>query len=307
MSDFADQSSVDTAQLQQRLKAQANAWRRILDHSAEGIVIIDDAGIVREVNRAAASWLQQPVDQILGQPWARPLRDGPIELQTTDRAVQLEAQLEPIEWNDHPAHLIMLRPASPINPLAAEAYATLLLAIPEAALITRLSDGLIMGANDFACQALGYAREALIGQSVAQINAWTEPDERTVFINRLRDKAICQDFATSFRTSAGQTIPVLLSGRVVELDGQPCILAVARNISEWRQMEEALQASLERYRTLIQNVPLAIYRTTPGGCRCGTRRPSACLAGARQKRSTISTRSFLPLTPNSSSKTTAEF
>ncbi len=237
----------------------------MLAYIDEGVVIVDDAGIVREVNRAAASWLQQPVDQIIGQPWTGPLASGPIELPVADRAAHFEAQLEPIEWNDHPAYLIMLRPALPAKQLTAEAYATMLHALPEIVLITRLSDGAIVEASDFAQQALGHSREALLNQSATHLNAWVDPREQAVFLNHLRDKGLCQDFATSFRTSAGEVIPILLTGRVIELDGEPYILSIARSISEWRQMEEALQASLERYRTLIQNVPLAIYRTTPGG------------------------------------------
>jgi PAS domain S-box-containing protein len=264
MSDKAVPSTTDTSYWQQRLHAQDLGWRRVLDHIDEGIVIVDHTGVMREVNRTAADWLQQPIAQLVGQPWAGPLVSGPCELKVADQSAYFEAQLEPIEWNDHPAHLIVLRPAAPANQLTAAACATLLHAIPEVVLITRLSDGLVIGASDFAQQALGYSREALIGHAVSPINAWAEPDEQTVFISRLRDTGLCQNFATSFRTRTGQTIPVLLSGRVVELDGQPCILSVARNISEWQQLEEALQASRERYRTLIHNVSIAIYRTTPG-------------------------------------------
>lgn len=220
MSDIPVPSAADASYLQQRLRAQTNCWRRVLDHIDEGVVIVDHTGVIREVNRAAASWLQQPDDQLIGQPWDAPLVTGPFELNVADQVAYFEAELEPIEWNEHPAHLIMLRPAAPANQLTAAACTTLLHAIPEVVLITRLSAGLIVEASDF---------------------------------------------ATSFRTSAGQVMPVLVSGRVVELDGQACVLLIACNISEWRQMEEALQTSRERYRTLIQNVPLAIYRTTPGG------------------------------------------
>jgi PAS domain S-box-containing protein len=257
-------SAAGTSSLPPRQQAQPHDWRRVLDQLAEGVVIVDQLGVVREVNRAAANWLQQPADQIIGQRWGGPLTSGPIELPVSDQTLQLEAQLEPIAWGDHSASLIMLRPATRVEPLTIEAYASMLHAIPDVVLITRLSDGVIMAASDLAQEALGYSRGALIGQSALQINAWVEPDERAVFVSHLRDKGICQNFATSFRISGGRTIPVLLSGRVIELDGQACILAIVRNISEWRQMEEALQASRERYRTLIQNVPLAIYRTTPG-------------------------------------------
>ena len=228
MSDEAVPSTADTPSLPQ------NGWSRVLAHLDEGVVIVDETGVVREVNRAAAGWLQQSADQLIGQPWIGPLVSGSIELQVADRAAHFEVQLDPIEWNDHPAHLILLRPEAQTKPLTIEAYARVLHAIPDVVLITRLSDGVIMAASDFAQQALGYSREALIGQSTLQIEAWAEPEERAVFIGHLRNKGICQNFATSFRVSGGQILPALLSGRVVELEGQPCILAIVRNISEWR-------------------------------------------------------------------------
>ena len=136
--------------------------------------------------------------------------------------------------------------------------------IPELILISRLASGLILDVNDAAEPLLGYPRAALTGRSLADVSVWNEPAEYHIFVDRLREKGYYHNLAATFRTATGATVPVLVSGCLVELEGQPCIVSISRDMAEHRLMEEALRASRERYRTLVQNVPIAIYRTTPG-------------------------------------------
>jgi len=147
---------------------------------------------------------------------------------------------------------------------SADKFTRVFRAIPELILISRLADGLILEANDAAEQFLGYPRAALAGRSLLDIGLWIEPAEYQIFVDRLRKKGYYHNLATSFRTAAGATVPMLVSGCMVELEGQPCLVCVSRDMTEHRRMEEALRAGRERYRTLINNVPIAVYRTTPG-------------------------------------------
>jgi PAS domain S-box-containing protein len=60
---------------------------------------------------------------------------------------------------------------------------------------------------------------------------------------------------------------MLERGKVVEWDevGQPTrVVGANTDISERKQAEAALQSSEERYRTLVDNLPIGVYRTTPG-------------------------------------------
>jgi PAS domain S-box-containing protein len=137
-------------------------------------------------------------------------------------------------------------------------------AIPELILINRIADGLILEVNDAAQQFLGYSRAALTGQSLADVHLWNEPAEYQIFLDRLLEKGCYHNLAAAFRTATGDTVPMLVSGCLVELEGQSCIVSISRDMTEHRRMEEALRAGHERYRTLVENVPIAVYRTTPG-------------------------------------------
>ncbi|MCK4754687.1 MAG: PAS domain S-box protein, partial [Calditrichia bacterium] len=63
--------------------------------------------------------------------------------------------------------------------------------------------------------------------------------------------------------SGGEEFSMEISLSTGRSDGKNFIVAVARDISSKKQALAALKASEEKYRTLQENLPLGIYRSTP--------------------------------------------
>jgi PAS domain-containing protein len=77
-------------------------------------------------------------------------------------------------------------------------------------------------------------------------------------------------YAPDFRlkSKSGDWVWVQSKGAVVEWDkaGRPLrMLGVHQDITERKQMEEALRESESRYRTVIENIQDIFYRTDKGG------------------------------------------
>lgn len=125
-------------------------------------------------------------------------------------------------------------------------------------------NGRFIYVNNAACKSLGYSREELLSMGVSDIDPdfsedvwpshWVELKQRGAMILR-----------THHRKKDGRVFPVEIATNYSEFDGVGYNCAFARDLTAQVKSEEALRESEERYRNLIEQMPDAIYRSTPEG------------------------------------------
>jgi PAS domain S-box-containing protein len=118
---------------------------------------------------------------------------------------------------------------------------------PDAALITRLDDGMIVDINNGFTALSGFSREETIGKSSFETNIWKNPADRKKLVGELREKGFRENFEAEFLRKDGSPIFGLMSAKVINLHGLPHIMSVTRDITERKRAEEALQLSYERF------------------------------------------------------------
>ncbi|MEE9418252.1 MAG: PAS domain S-box protein, partial [Desulfatiglandaceae bacterium] len=120
-------------------------------------------------------------------------------------------------------------------------------------------------------------------QAFAKIFGYTSPDElvgKNIWETLIDPEEWAELKARNAKTLSGKPIPVHPGWKGIRKDGtsiwiqstaspislrdRPASLAFYLDVTELKKAEEALRESEERYRTLVQNVPIAVYRTTPG-------------------------------------------
>lgn len=129
---------------------------------------------------------------------------------------------------------------------------------PDSININRLADGVFIEVNDGFTKVTGYTREDVLGRTSLEIDIWANPEERSRLVAELLSLGEVTNFESTFRMKDGTEKIGLMSASIIEVDGQQCILSIARDISERKQMECDLRESEKRYRLLADNAPTGI-------------------------------------------------
>ncbi len=138
-------------------------------------------------------------------------------------------------------------------------------ASPDSMTISTLDEGRVIEANQAFTRQYGWTREEVIGKCGPELGIWAEPADRARLAAQLRQTGRTGQFECVLRTKSGELRTALISADVLTLDGQPCMLCLAHDITERKIREEALYASEERFRTLVQNIDAGIVLFSPEG------------------------------------------
>lgn len=131
-------------------------------------------------------------------------------------------------------------------------YRSLLEMAPFPAVLTRVSDGVLLYGNHRAEVQFGIKREAGIGQ--AADNFYEEPSERTRFIEAMESMKHVEDLEVRMRRQDGSAFWALVSASIVEFDNEPAIFAAINDITSRKNTDAALREQEEFFRLIAENM-----------------------------------------------------
>jgi PAS domain S-box-containing protein len=111
--------------------------------------------------------------------------------------------------------------------------------------INRLSDGRYLEVNEAFVGAFGYTREEAIATSSGALGIWADPIRLRQFLQTLRVNGCVVNWEMDARAKDARIDPYLISAKVIELDGEECVVTIARNIRAIKQTETELIAARE--------------------------------------------------------------
>ena len=132
---------------------------------------------------------------------------------------------------------------------------------PVAISVSRLADGEVLEVNDAFAKMFGYARGQLDLHTALLRSAFQSPHERRAMAASLTADNSISNYETQLRTGGGNTINVLFSAEVIELDGESHLLCLYNDITERKLTERALRLSEEQFRSIVETTKDWIWST----------------------------------------------
>lgn len=123
---------------------------------------------------------------------------------------------------------------------------------PDSITITYMRDGTILEANEGFEKITGFSRNEMIGKSMRKLGFWKDDTRRQELFRTLDDESRVRGFEAEFIVKGGRVRKCLISAEMVELNDEPCILAVTEDITEREKADRALRATTEKLRTQHQ-------------------------------------------------------
>ena len=175
-----------------------------------------------------------------------------------------------LDLDDGAPHMILLAIEDVTDRQRAEAATALLAAIVNSsddAIIGKDLAGVITSWNKSAERLFGYTAREAIGQPITMLSPPDRQQEQSEILERLKRGESVNHFETVRVTKNGSRLEISLTISPIK-DAKGQIIGaskIARDITKRKRAEEALHVSEERYRTLFDFDPVAIYSCDASG------------------------------------------
>ena len=124
---------------------------------------------------------------------------------------------------------------------------------PDAITITERESGRYIEVNEGFCRLTGFKTEEVIGYNSLEFNLWANPEERLLLIERVRQEGRVHHLEMQGLHRDGSSRLVEVSVEPIDLDGVPCLLLTARDISELKEAQA--QVRHLAYHDPLTNLP----------------------------------------------------
>src|SRR5262249_3659721 len=124
-------------------------------------------------------------------------------------------------------------------------------ASPDAIILLDITNGYYIDVNPGFQRLFEYSRDEVVGHTSREFELWVNPQDRKTVVGLFSKQGVVSEFEVRWWSKSGTIREVLLSVEGIELDGIPCALSFAHDVTERRELERELIEISERERQRI--------------------------------------------------------
>ncbi len=289
-----EETIAELTHMEKALQESEEKYRSLVERANDGIAIIQDT-LFKYVNPRLAEIGNSTVEELVGTPFTdyihpdelpkvvgfykmrmageniNPVYETVI-VREDGSPVQVEINAGITTYKGRPADLVIVRDITERKKMEAdlhkseEEFRNLFELAPDAILTLNL-EGTITSCNTAAAAMTGYSKDEIVGLHISKLK-FLQKKDIPLHLQSLSSLVLGESVELpeitwihkdgTVHVSEARVQPVKERGKVVRL------LVISRDITEHKKAEEALKESEEKYRTLIENLNVGVYRVTPG-------------------------------------------
>ena len=129
---------------------------------------------------------------------------------------------------------------------------------PEPITITTLESGYYVEVNDAWVEDCGYERSEAIGKTGLDLRIWLSPTDRMLFLKEILKNGSVHNYELEYRTKSGELNYYLVSAEIIDMNDQPHLLCVHKNVTKRKKTELALRQSEEKFSKVFHGSPVML-------------------------------------------------
>ncbi len=116
---------------------------------------------------------------------------------------------------------------------------------PSAITISTLKEGRYIEVNESCLQMLGYSHTEMLRSSAVDLEIWVNPEAREAMKRSIQEDGRVANLEVELRKKSGEVFLGLMSAEVIQLEDEPCLLAVTADITLLKEATRALKQLAE--------------------------------------------------------------
>jgi len=176
----------------------------------------------------------------------------PIPLLAKDgREIPVETRIVKGRWSGRDAIFAVTKDMSEMM-ASEEKFSKVFQSSPAPMALTDLAGGKYVEVNEAFLALLGFTRDEVVGRTATELNLFADPAQRAALLGRMKEQGYLRDEDVLVRVKSGDLLQGVFAAEFVHLQEKTLLLTVMNDVTERRQVAQALHESDARWQFALE-------------------------------------------------------